>query len=170
MSVFLTKEQLSEIRELQTKLDERIKKEKGLEETDLSLEKHIAIKTELFEFINEIEGFKWWKEHKGKPNIVKEACDTLHFAMSLAIDNDVEILSPDNEENYNKNNYDLNGLCVTLDFMLNDMYIERDYIGLTHFITLMCIVLDLCGYSADDLYNAYIEKNKENHKRQDNKY
>ena len=170
MSVFLTKEQLSEIRELQTKLDERIKKEKGLENVDLSLEKHIATKTELFEFINEIEEFKWWKEHKGKPGIVKEACDTLHFVTSLAIDNGIEILSPDTPDNYNKDNYDLNGLCVTLDFMLNDMFIERNYAGLSHFVTLMCIVLDLCGFNANDLYNAYIEKNKENHERQDNKY
>lgn len=170
MSVFLSEEQIKEIRELQTKLDERIKKEKNLEDVDLSLEKHIAIKTELFEFINEVEAFKWWKEHKGKDDIVKEACDTLHFIMSIAIDNDVEIVLPGNEANYKRENFDLNELSVSLDFMLNDMFLIKDYCGISHVLLLLCIMLDLCGYNADDLYNAYIEKNKENHERQDNNY
>ena len=52
----LTNEQIKEITELQRVLDERIRENNGIDkEKSLGLEKYIALKTEFFEFVNEIE-------------------------------------------------------------------------------------------------------------------
>ncbi len=48
--------------EMQDVLDERIKKEKGLEGQDLLQEKILALNTELGELANEWRGFKFWSE------------------------------------------------------------------------------------------------------------
>lgn len=42
-----------------------------------------AFKVELYELANEIEFFKHWKKHKGKPNQLEEYVDGLHFLLSL---------------------------------------------------------------------------------------
>ena len=84
--ILLTNEQIKEITELQRILDERIRENNGIDkEKSLELKKYIALKKEFIEFVNEIESFKFWKKNKGKENIVEEACDTLHFILSLAI-------------------------------------------------------------------------------------
>ncbi len=47
---------------------------------------------------------------------------------------------------------------------LNNEAIKEELVDILHFFTSMCIKADI---SADDLYQAYIEKNKENFARQE---
>ena len=172
MSILLTKEQIKEIRELQSELDVRIRKNNDIDpNTDLNLEKYIALKTELFEFVNEVESFKYWKKNKGKDHILEEACDTLHFIMSLAIDNNVELeLKEDTLEDFDATKYDMNELIGITDAMISDCYIEQDWKDLELVLMFLCVMLNKCGFDANDLYNSYINKNKVNHERQDNNY
>lgn len=172
MNILLTKEQIKEIRELQNELDTRIRKNNDIDQnTDLNLEKYIALKTELFEFVNEVESFKYWKKNKGKKHILEEACDTLHFIMSLAIDNNVEIeLKEDVLKDFDVNKYDMNDLIGLTDAMMSDCYIEQDWKDLEIVLMFLCVMLNKCGFDANDLYNSYISKNKVNHERQDNNY
>ena len=54
-NTFLNQEQINEIREMQKTLDERILSGLGITGKDIALEKHLALKTELFELVNEVE-------------------------------------------------------------------------------------------------------------------
>lgn len=167
-NIFLSLEQINEIREMQRVLDERILNNLGIEPKDIALEKHLALKTELFELINEIESFKWWKKNKGKEHILEEGCDVLHFLLSLANDNEIEFVDVDT--NTDMIDMEMNELLGIMDSLTLDMFIEKDYTGLNFLLKLLSIVLYKKGYNANDLYNAYISKNKVNHERQDNNY
>ena len=167
-NIFLSLEQINEIREMQRVLDERILSGLGIEPKDIALEKHLALKTELFELINEIESFKWWKKNKGKEHILEEGCDVLHFLLSLANDNEIEFIDVDT--NTDMIDMEMNELLGIMDSLTLDMFIEKDYTGLNFLLKLLSIVLHKEGYNANDLYNAYISKNKVNHERQDNNY
>ena len=166
--IFLSEEQIKEMREMQKELDGRILGGLGIEPKEIALEKHLALKTELFELINEIESFKWWKKNKGKDHILEEGCDVLHFILSLANDNEVEKLTSDDETELL--DVEMNELLGIMDSLTLDMFIEKDYTGLNMFLKLLSIVLHKKGFNAEDLYNAYINKNKVNHQRQDNNY
>lgn len=171
MRAVFTQEELNEIRHLQNNLDIRIKNENDIPmDANLSIEKFLALKTELFELANEIESFKYWKKNKNKTNQLEEACDVLHFVTSIAIDNDVELVEEKQPENYNPDNYDMNDLLCILDCMISDMFIEKDWEDLNPLLMVLGIVVNKCGYDIEDLYKCYKSKNKENHKRQDEKY
>ena len=101
---------------------------------------------------------------------LEEACDVLHFVMSIAIDNNVELVEEKQPENYNPDDYDMNDLIGMLDCMISDMFIEKDWEDLNPLLMVLGIVVNKCGYDVEDLYKCYKSKNKENHKRPDNKY
>lgn len=171
-NLLLTKEQIEEIRELQKNLDIRVRENNDIPmEQDLNLEKYIALKTEFFEFVNEIESFKYWKKNKGKSHILEEACDTLHFIFSLAIDNNVEIeLDEKFLTSESLNNYDVNELIGIIDAMISDAMIDCGWENLSGVLNIMLIILGKNGFTANDLYNEYIRKNQINHERQANNY
>lgn len=172
-NILLTKEQIAEIRELQKNLDIRVRENNNIPlDKDLTLEKFLALKTELYEFINELESFKYWKKNKGKDHILEEACDTLHFILSLAIDKEVDMNIEEKEikELGEVNKIETNELLAMSDFLISDCMIDNDWIALKLVLTIILIVLRRVGFDKEDLYNAYIEKNKVNHERQDNNY
>ena len=168
-----TKKQIEEMMKLQKALDIRVRENNEIElDKDLTLEKFLALKTELYEFINELESFKYWKKNKGKDHILEEACDTLHFILSLAIDKEVDMNIEEKEikELGEVDKIETNELLAMSDFLISDCMIDNDWIALKLVLTIMIIVLKRVGFDKEDLYNAYIEKNKVNHQRQDNNY
>ena len=107
-------DKLEEIFRLQASFQEKIKRERGLE--DIPMEKWLQMQTlamvsELAELLEEVN-FKWWKNPHAldNGNIREELCDMLHFLI---------------------------GMCLE------------------------------AGMSADDLYQVYLGKNRENFRRQD---
>ena len=168
-----TKKQIKEMMKLQKALDIRVRENNKIElDKDLTLEKFLALKTELYEFINELESFKYWKKNKGKDHILEEACDTLHFILSLAIDKEVDMNIEEKEikELGEVDKIETNELLAMSDFLISDCMIDNDWIALKLVLTIILIVLRRVGFDKEDLYNAYIEKNKVNHQRQDNNY
>ncbi len=168
-----TKKQIEEMMKLQKALDIRVRENNEIElDKDLTLEKFLALKTELYEFINELESFKYWKKNKGKDHILEEACDTLHFILSLAIDKEVDMNIEEKEikELGEVDKIETNELLAMSDFLISDCMIDNDWIALKLVLTIILIVLRRVGFDKEDLYNAYIEKNKVNHERQDNNY
>lgn len=171
MRAVFTLEELNEIRHLQNNLDIRIKNENDIHmDANLSIEKFLALKTELFELANEIESFKFWKKNKNKTNQLEEACDMLHFVISIAIDNDIELAQETQPEEYNPDNYDMNDLIGMMDCMISDMFIEKNWEDINALLLVLGIVVNKCGYDIEDLYKCYKDKNKTNHKRQNEKY
>lgn len=78
---------MKELQKKQLELDKFIYNKQGIPLSDLKLkEKVVALDVELSEFANEIEFFKYWKVNKGKgkDKIIEEACDCLHFILSIA--------------------------------------------------------------------------------------
>ena len=168
-----TKKQIKKMMKLQKALDIRVRENNEIElDKDLTLEKFLALKTELYEFINELESFKYWKKNKGKDHILEEACDTLHFILSLAIDKEVDMNIEEKEikELGEVDKIETNELLAMSDFLISDCMIDNDWIALKLVLTIILIVLRRVGFDKEDLYNAYIEKNKVNHQRQDNNY
>lgn len=173
MNILLTKEQIETIRFLQKNLDIRVRENNDIDmDADLTLEKFLALKTELFEFVNELESFKYWKKNKGKSHILEEACDTLHFIFSIAIDKDIEI-KQDETLLKDAKSFDIintNELIGVMDAIISDCMIDNDWDDLNAILMLLTLVLERYNFSVNDLYEAYIAKNKVNHERQDNNY
>lgn len=171
----LTKEQLQEMLKMQDKLDTYIRKKNDIaNDIDLTQNIYIALKTELHEFINEIEFFKHWKKNKGKEHILEEGVDCLHFILSLMnlneydVQEDLEITDKQLEHMSNKS---MNELYIMIDSLLVDTYMMCSFKEMLGSILVgLMIMLDRCGYTGDDMYNAYIEKNKVNVERQNNAY
>ena len=168
----LTKTQIKTIRQMQKNLDIHVRQNNDIPmDKDLNLEKYLALKTELFEFVNELETFKYWKKNKGKEHILEEACDTLHFIFSLAIDNDAEITqNKESVEDFDMNEYDTNDLIGVMDACISDIFISKDWEELSTVLTFLTIILAKHGFTSTDLYEEYLRKNKINHERQSNNY
>lgn len=99
---------MKELQKKQLELDKFIYNKQGIPLSDLKLkEKVVALDVELSEFANKIEFFKYWKVNKGKgkDKIIEEACDCLHFILSLANTIGVEL-------NYNN--------CFSKGFLIDD--------------------------------------------------
>lgn len=171
MRAVFTLDELNTMRHLQQNLDIRVKNNNDIpQDANLSIEKFLALKTELFELANEIESFKYWKKNKNKTNQLEEACDVLHFILSIAIDNDVELAEESQPENYDPDTYDMNELLGIMDCMISDMFIEKNWDDLGGLLLTLGIIVNKCGYDIEELYKMYRDKNKENIKRQDNNY
>src|SRR5690625_2830962 len=198
---------LNKLFEAQRKLDERIVKEKGLENEDLLDKRILALLVELGELANEYRGFKFWSEdqnattkelikcddckgrgfyHDGygiewecevcsgigdfgyKNPLLEEYVDCLHFILSIGL----EI------------GYEYNGLietsiylndCITTEFLdlfnaiseFSDLYLQHVYEDiLLYFHNLG----KLLGFTWEEIEQAYYEKNKVNHERQESGY
>lgn len=181
----LSNEQIKEIWENQKRLDDEIRVKNNIPmKDDLTFEKYIALKTELFEFANTIEAFKFWKKHKGKEGVLEEGVDALHFIFSLAIEMGVSLeIGEDDVEGmqnlFEKTANDLkevslptaiNENIVIMDLMLGELVTNQEGGILLPILVLLCMTLQMCDYSIEDIYNAYIRKNEINHKRQEENY
>ncbi|HSQ90170.1 dUTP diphosphatase [Romboutsia sp.] len=171
----LTKEQLQTMMDLQGKMDELALKNNGVdEELDLTQEKYIALKTELHEFINEIEEFKFWKKNKGKDHVLEEGIDTIHFILSLMIDYGYEMkedLVITKEQLEHMEDKSINELYVMTDALMVDTYMMRSWAEmLTSILIGILLMLNKCGFTGDNIYDEYIRKNKINIERQEKQY
>lgn len=139
------------LKQMQFQLDQSIRDKKGIsfEEFYVGLlpEREIALVQEIFEFTNELQHFKYWKEKpRDEAKVQEEFSDIVHFGISLGL-----------EPNYYEySDWDL----VTIHHrMLYECRSAQSYyshvLGLGHIV----------GLTGDIVYQAYIEKNKENYER-----
>ena len=178
-----TDQQLEELIKEQKALDDEIRKNNGISETEsLVSKKYIALKTELYELVNQIESFKYWKKHKGKDNILEEGVDMLHFILSLAIETGIDLKHEDQvsvKEFFEKTESELeehgkdfiiNESTIIMDTLLTEIPTEKQNIVLYPVLIILLQVLQICGYTIEDIYNCYMKKNEINHERQENNY
>jgi len=159
--------------EKQIQLDEMIEENKNLRGEDLLNYKLLALIAEVGEAINECRVFKYWSEDRGirKDSLLEELADCLHFILSIA--HDVGILSlpvkrslPDSDAvikdpitSFLYLSNVVSEFATTKDVDLFEIIIE-EFIG---------TVTD-CGFSLDELEQAYIQKNHVNKIRQHSGY
>ena len=184
---------LNKLFEAQRKLDERIVKEKGLENEDLLDKKILALQVELGELANEYRGFKFWSENP-KPNIkakrlvrlsknefsygyveynplLEEYVDCLHFILSIGNDLGLRVTSCEYDEFLDLTEREIS---ITRQFIVMNLLTsllldepKTDY----HTLVFEHITLgEMLGFTWKEIEQAYFEKNKVNHERQESGY
>ncbi|MBE2921305.1 dUTPase [Anoxybacillus flavithermus] len=181
---------LSKLFEMQRELDERIVREKGLDGQNLLPNKVLALQVELAELANEWRGFKFWShdqvprtrvlvnrtiddigfkyigpEHIKNP-LLEEYVDCLHFLLSIGLDENIgtlewEQIEPWKRESIIDQFIDLFDCTVRLKTDITEYVVIWDYfIGLG----------EMLGFSWEEVEEAYMKKNAENHSRQESGY
>ena len=159
---------INELYNIQEKLNKRIIKEHDLFEKDLRSDRFMALLVELGELANETRCFKYWslKPASDKKVILEEFSDVLHFLLTIGISLGKPQLSFYDKESEKS----LSELFLS---MYNDVNVIKNlntkFVYIRLYNTLMLIGKRL-GFSEEEIYNSYLEKNKINHKRQDNGY
>lgn len=168
--IILTKNEIDELRGIQEELDNKILSDVDIIFSELFKCKVIALKTEMYEFVNEIESFKYWKKNKNKTKQLEEASDMLHFILSIAnmLELELEDIRIKDIDVYN--DCTLNVLTMKLDKLTyqlsTDSYSDFDEVIMQQILEILVTMLGKIGYTSRDLIDAYIEKNEENHNRQ----
>ena len=155
---------------MQEDLDYRIEKDHNLLSENLVPKKTLALLVELGELANETRCFKFWSNKGPSPKkvILEEYVDGLHFILSLGL-----------KLNYSKNlNLEsMKALESPLYVQFLDLYDKiskfNNKASSEMYLDLFQSFLNLgasLGFSEKHIEDAYIEKNKVNHKRQDEGY
>lgn len=171
----ITVEQFKELLEMQGKMDNIAKENNNIPvDANLKQEKYLALMTELYEFGNEVEAFKFWKKNKGKANQLEELVDALHFILSIMLDEefdikeDLEITEKQMEFFENKS---FNEIFIMTTLALTDGYMTDNYkeIIISVLIGLMTMASKQ-GFSIEEIIEEYKRKNQINIQRQLDKY
>lgn len=159
-------DKMRNLQKKQHKLDKFIYKENGIIDVkDIELDKIAALDVELSEFMNEIKSFKYWKKNKeiDKAKVIEEASDCLHFILSLANDNNIDmgianIIATTDDINIT---YRIVKTCLW-----EGIYLKEKWGYLKNMLRGIIIMLEELGFAYDDLIEAYNKKYEINIKRQ----
>lgn len=159
---------INSLYDIQEVLNDRILKEHNLDKSTLLNDKFLALLVELSELANETRCFKYWslKPASDKAVIIEEFSDVIHFLLTIGLELDRPHLSFYDQES----DLSLTELFLSV---YNDVNLIRHqkskFVYIRLYNTLMLIGKKL-GFSEEDIYNSYLEKNEKNHKRQDSGY
>ncbi|WP_323693507.1 dUTP diphosphatase [Sporosarcina jeotgali] len=154
---------------MQQELDSYIQAQHDLSGRNLFEDKVLALLVELSELANETRCFKFWsiKGFSERSVVLEEYVDSIHFLLSLGI---VKNLTDFNEWNFKTSSDSL----TTTFLKTNQAVLEfgqrpemSTYIGLWNQYGTLAEKL---GFSLQEIYNAYIEKNEKNYERQKTGY
>lgn len=184
---------LDKLFQLQKELDKHIEKEHPRHEGEDRLEKKIlALQVELGELANEARFFKYWShdqeprtkvqvytgrgrkiEGKYRNPLLEEYVDCLHFILSIGLE-----IKYNNNPTYIVRTFDVISHFNDMFGAVTDFYkFYRDHgigCGLyDSYDDLLCIFIGLgkeLGFTWEQIEQAYLDKNSENHRRQENGY
>lgn len=160
-----------------------LKKHIGYKGEDKFSKMMLAMLVEFMECANDWRGFKYWSEKpQPKDTLLEEYVDGLHFVLETGLDlletNHIMML-PTYISAEDIPGYDMcknpvkqyKELCRAV-LLLEDVIDSTDYID-SVYISLFEDYLNLgklLGFTPEQIRTAYMEKNAENHQRQDNGY
>ncbi|GAA0120945.1 MAG: dUTP diphosphatase [Clostridium argentinense] len=162
---------LEKLFEMQQILDNRIEREHNLQNQELFFKKVLALQVEVGELANETRCFKFWslKKPSEASIILEEYVDCLHFILSLGIETNLQNTKL-NKNLKVENNTDTTEMFLNLNEKINIFAknkCEKSYIDLFEQFILLGNIL---GFSSENIEEAYLNKNKINHQRQDEGY
>lgn len=162
--------QLKELLEMQQLLDYAIFTKKGIKEYPVQ-SMRIALFVELGEMMNEFPThFKHWKStaKDDREKGLVEFVDSLHFALSLSNYEKVQLELEKNQAylEYDMLDHDFQIDKYELMWLLPDVVKYRGAQRLHYLL----MIGKYFGFTWDEIYNAYIEKNKVNYERIKNNY
>lgn len=174
---------LGKLFELQRELDDRIEQQHPVQPGEDRLAKKIlALQVELGELANEWRGFKFWSddqeprtsvfapgvadEYNSNP-LLEEYVDCLHFILSIGLEIGYEsawVSYP--SEGAKNHNFTVESFsnCINLAGL---MRVDDYYNQLFQYFLDLGYLLD---FTWEQIEQAYLEKNKVNHQRQENGY
>lgn len=170
---------IKELAGLQKELDSCIVKGKNLGEPyDIKfLEKRkLALLVEIGELANSTRCFKYWsnKEPEPKEVILEEAADCLHFTLSLIILDDkldAKILQDIDKFCFVSEKWLKTGRrSLKTEKIFNNLFELASKNEWVKVLTTLLGLIVVLGYTEDELEQAYLEKHKKNHKRQEEGY
>lgn len=176
---------LDKLMTIQADLDKHIEQKKGLQGQDLLDKKILALQVELGELANEWRGFKFWSEDQ-KPNteeaiktyyalregktknpLLEEYVDCLHFILSigLELDRKDDLLPQPYVNRPNASTDEIIGQFGQV--FKNTWHVPGDYY---HLINNFVELGSMLGFTTEQIEQAYLDKNKVNHARQESGY
>lgn len=162
---------MKELQMKQNRLDKFIYESNNITDVgEIALDKLTALDIELGELANEIKFFKYWKKNKlvDKSKVIEEACDCLHFVLSLANDNNVNL----QVMAYGTFSRDVGTLYRYIKATLwKDIYLEDKWEeGLKRILMLLVAMIEEIDFTYADLLREYDRKYEINIKRQKEGY
>lgn len=155
------------LKPLQKKLDEKILLNHNITSKKTILERILAFQVELGELANETRCFKYWslKEASEESVILEEYVDGIHFLVSLSLEFDFDLV-------FNIESVDKSKTKQFLDVFVASSNLEKNFSSesLIKLFKEYLILGVLLGFNNENIINAYIDKNKTNHIRQENNY
>lgn len=152
---------IKEMLQMQEKLDEAIMKEYEL--TEITREQlEMAILDEVGELTHELKGeWCWWKKTQAPVDdnkVLGELVDIWHFVLSYTYNySDVRFTHLDWIVGKGINTCKQEGLACSLANIINAQYMDKLF---------YLIAVSLClGFTIEEVYEAYCEKNKINYQR-----
>jgi dimeric dUTPase (all-alpha-NTP-PPase superfamily) len=169
---------LEKMFKLQEAFDKRVVMEKGLESEYLFLKKKTALLVEIGELANELPSvFKFWSNKKDNfEKALVEYVDGLHFVLSLIIDaveGDESIIEDVIIYEIERIVLKPNALILEFNWLYKNVSLIHPGEDDTRFAHLLYRYLSLghsIGFTDDQIEQAYLEKNKINHVRQETGY
>lgn len=159
---------LQDLFKMQEELDRFIESNQGISE-DVFFKKGLALLVELAELANETRAFKFWslKGPSERSVILEEYVDSIHFLLSLGIEQNLDMLEswpePDSED-------ELTPLFLKTQKAIQtflDSHSMSDYQEIWSCYGALALALD---FSYEDVLEAYVQKNKKNYDRQKDGY
>lgn len=178
---------LAKLFETQKILRERIIKQHQLDENELLPNLMCALAVEIGELANETRCFKHWsiKPPSPKDVIIEELVDVLHFLLEIGLSNFEEygeqyqilIFLNHNQETikYDSLTEQFNSMFTEVG-ILSDRLFENCYTVNTvedsynNLVGLFNGLGEMLGFTWEQIEQAYYDKNRVNHERQDNGY
>ncbi|OOR30262.1 dUTP diphosphatase [Bacillus cereus] len=161
-----------------------LKKHIGYKGKDKFSKMMLAMLVEFMECANDWRGFKYWSENpKPKKTLLEEYVDGLHFVLETGLDmlenGDIRILpkyAAAYQSSYEKGDKQIIRQYKQLTHTA--LYIDREAeVGANHLdaeygelIGQYLYLGSLLGFTEEQIEQAYMEKNKVNHQRQENGY
>ncbi len=154
---------------MQQELDSYIQAQHDLSGRNLFEDKVLALLVELSELANETRCFKFWsiKGSSERSVVLEEYVDSIHFLLSLGI---VKNLTDFNEWNFNISSDSLTTMFLKTNQAVLEFGQRPDMSTYTSLWNQYGTLAEKLGFSLQEIYNAYIEKNEKNYERQKTGY
>ncbi|MDF2945482.1 MAG: dUTPase [Bacillales bacterium] len=153
---------------IQSELDRVIMEKHGFQKKEKTKEKVLAFLVELGELANETKCFKYWsiKPPAEREVILDEYADGLHFLLSISLDLGIKNLETTQHKcETNKTEQFLKVYCKA-----NDFQKSHDFLKFMQLFTAYLNLGGCLGFSISEIEDAYYNKNRVNHQRQENGY
>lgn len=159
---------LTKLYEMQKALKDRI----GYEEEDRFNKLILALFVEIGECANETRCFKFWsvKPSSEKKVVLEEYVDGLHFVLELGLEREETIMNVPYDKGWLIKTESITDQFNALIDKVGDFSKYRTVGNYSAILDLFLGLGEMLGFTWDEIEQAYLDKNKVNHERQDNGY